>query len=169
MTVLTIIEFPDERLRKKAKLVGQMTASKRQFIDDMFETMYACKGVGLAATQVDIHERVIVIDVSEDKDQPLCLVNPEIIVCQGKEKSEEGCLSIPGFFEDVERAESVTINALNQHGESFKMIADGLLSICIQHEMDHLEGRLFVDYLSPLKRQRIKKKLDKIHKQESGR
>lgn len=166
MTVLKILEFPDERLRKKAVSVEAVTEDKRHFIDDMFETMYACKGVGLAATQVDVHERIIVIDISEDKDQPLCLINPEIIASEGKEKSEEGCLSVPGFFENVERAEKVKIKALNQQGESFEMEADDLLAICVQHEMDHLEGKLFVDYLSPLKRQRIKKKLDKIHKLE---
>ena len=164
MAVLTILEFPDERLRRKAVLVEAVTADKRRFIDDMFETMYACKGVGLAATQVDVHERIIVIDISEEKNQPLCLVNPEIIASEGVEKSEEGCLSVPGFFENVERAEKVKIKALNQQGESFEMEVDGLLSVCVQHEMDHLEGKLFVDYLSPLKRQRIKKKLDKIHK-----
>ncbi len=168
MTVLTILEFPDDRLRKKALPVAAMTAAKSQFVDDMFETMYAYQGVGLAATQVDVHERIIVIDVSEEKNQPLCLVNPEIIATEGKEKSEEGCLSVPGFFENVERAEKVTIKALNQQGEAFEMTADELLSVCIQHEIDHLEGKLFVDYLSPLKRQRIKKKLDKIHKLERG-
>jgi peptide deformylase len=168
VTVLTILEFPDDRLRKKAVAVAAMTAEKSQFVDDMFETMYAYQGVGLAATQVDVHERIIVIDVSEEKNQPLCLVNPKIIATEGKEKSEEGCLSVPGFFENVERAEKVTIKALNQQGEAFEMTADDLLSVYIQHEIDHLEGKLFVDYLSSLKRQRIKKKLDKIHKLERG-
>lgn len=166
MTVLKILEFPDERLRKKAVSVEVITPEKSQFIDDMFETMYTCKGVGLAATQVDVHERIIVIDISEEKDQPLCLVNPEIIASEGLEKHEEGCLSVPGFFEKVERAGKVKIKALNQQGEAFELEADELLSVCVQHEIDHLEGKLFVDYLSPLKRQRIKKKLDKIHKLE---
>ena len=166
MSILTILEFPDERLRKKAVSVVKVTAEKRKFIDDMFETMYACNGVGLAATQVNVHERIIVIDTSEEKHTPLCLINPEIIEKQGEEKSEEGCLSIPGFFETVERAETVKIRALNQQGEAFEMDVDGLLAVCVQHEMDHLEGKLFVDYLSPLKRQRIKKKLEKIHKLE---
>ena len=166
MSILTILEFPDERLRKKAVPVVKVTAEKRKFIDDMFETMYACNGVGLAATQVNVHERIIVIDTSEEKNTPICLINPEIIEKQGEEKSEEGCLSIPGFFETVERAETVKIRALNQQGEAFEMDVDGLLAVCVQHEMDHLEGKLFVDYLSPLKRQRIKKKLEKIHKLE---
>jgi peptide deformylase len=128
--------------------------------------MYDFKGVGLAATQVDIHKRVIVIDVSEEKEKPLCLINPEIIKQKGQEESEEGCLSVPGFFENVKRAETVIIKAWDKQGQSFEVDADGLLSVCIQHEMDHLKGKLFVDYLSPLKRQRIKGKLEKIHKQQ---
>lgn len=130
--------------------------------------MYQAKGVGLAATQVDVHKRVIVIDTSEDKDAPLCLINPEIVAEQGVEESEEGCLSVPGFFEKVRRAEQVTVRALGRDGKPFELQADGLLAVCIQHEMDHLQGKLFVDYLSPLKRQRIKKKLDKIHRQTRG-
>lgn len=166
MSVLNILEFPDERLRKKALQVETVDDGIRELVDDMLDTMYESKGVGLAATQVNVHKRVIVIDVSEDKDEPICLINPEIVDKQGVEESEEGCLSVPGFFEKVKRAETVRIKALNKNGESFEMQADELLAVCVQHEMDHLEGKLFVDYISPLKRQRIKKKLEKIHKAE---
>lgn len=166
MSVLTILEFPDDRLRKKAAAVKQVDNEISNLVDEMLDTMYAYKGVGLAATQVNIHKRIIVIDVSEEKDTPLCFINPEISVSQGEEESEEGCLSVPGFFEKVKRAEQITVKALDKQGKSFEMQADGLLSICIQHEIDHLEGKLFVDYISSLKRQRIKKKLEKIHKLE---
>jgi peptide deformylase len=166
VSVLTILEFPDERLRKKAQPVQAVDASVRALLDDMLETMYASKGVGLAATQVNVHKRVIVIDISERKDQPICLINPEIVAHSGTEEGEEGCLSVPGFFEKVRRAESVKVKALNRDGESFELQAEGLLAVCIQHEIDHLDGKLFVDYLSPLKKQRIKKKLEKIHKLE---
>ena len=166
MSILNILEFPDERLRKKAVKVETVDEGIRKLVDNMVETMYEYKGVGLAATQVNVHKRVIVMDVSEHKDMPICLINPEIIEKQGVEESEEGCLSIPGFFEKVKRAEKVKINALDKRGEPFEMEADEFLAVCIQHEMDHLEGKLFVDYLSPLKRQRIKKKLEKIHKME---
>lgn len=168
MSVLNILEFPDERLRKKAVQVETVDDGIRELVDDMLETMYDSKGVGLAATQVDVHKRVIVIDVSENKDEPICLINPEIVEKQGIEESEEGCLSVPGFFEKVKRAETVKIKALNRDGNSFELEADDLLAVCVQHEMDHLEGKLFVDYISPLKRQRIKKKLEKLHKLERG-
>ncbi len=168
MAILTVLEFPDERLRRKATVVETVDENIRTLLDDMLETMYQAKGVGLAATQVDVHKRVIVIDTSEDKDAPLCLINPEIVAEQGVEESEEGCLSVPGFFEKVRRAEQVTVRALGRDGKPFELQADGLLAVCIQHEMDHLQGKLFVDYLSPLKRQRIKKKLDKIHRQTRG-
>lgn len=166
LTILTVLEFPDRRLRKKATEVTVFDKKTETLVDDMLETMYDFKGVGLAATQVDIHQRVIVIDVSEEKDKPLCLINPQILEKKGSEESEEGCLSVPGFYENVKRAEEVEIKAWDKYGKSFEMKADKLLSVCIQHEMDHLDGKLFVDYLSPLKRQRIKSKLDKIHKQE---
>jgi len=166
LTILTVLEFPDKRLRKKAAEVTVFDKKTENLVDDMLETMYDFKGVGLAATQVDIHQRVIVIDVSEEKDKPLCLINPEILEKKGSEESEEGCLSVPGFYENVKRAEEVEIKAWDKYGKSFEMKADELLSVCIQHEMDHLDGKLFVDYLSPLKRQRIKSKLDKIHKQQ---
>ncbi|HHJ39378.1 MAG: peptide deformylase [Methylothermaceae bacteria B42] len=159
MALLEILEFPDERLRKKALPVAKVDRAIQQLVDDMFETMYEAPGVGLAATQVNVPKRIIVIDVSEDKDRPLCLINPEILEKEGKEESEEGCLSVPGIFEKVQRAEKVKIKALDQQGEPLEMEAGGLLAVCIQHEIDHLDGKLFVDYLSPLKRQRIKKKL----------
>ncbi len=166
MSILTVLEFPDKRLRTKAKEVSVFDDTLSTLVDDMLETMYDSKGVGLAATQIDVHKRIIVIDVSEDKDGPICLINPEIIAKEGVEESEEGCLSVPGFFEKVTRAEQIKIKALDKKGEAFELEADELLSVCIQHEIDHLDGKLFVDYLSPLKRQRIKAKLDKIHKQQ---
>ncbi len=168
MAILTVLEFPDERLRRKAAVVERVDESMRNLVDDMLETMYQAKGVGLAATQVNVHKRVIVMDTSEEKNQPLCLINPEIVAREGVEESEEGCLSVPGFFEKVKRAERVTVRALDREGKPFELQTDALLAVCIQHEMDHLDGKLFVDYLSPLKRQRIKKKLDKIHRQMRG-
>lgn len=164
MSILTILEFPDKRLRTVAAEVSTVDDGIRTLVDDMIETMYAAKGVGLAATQVNVHKRVIVMDVSENKDEPICLINPQIIARDGVEESEEGCLSVPGFFEKVSRAEHIRIQALNRDGESFEIEARDLLAVCIQHEMDHLEGKLFVDYLSTFKRNRIKAKLDKIHK-----
>jgi peptide deformylase len=169
LSILTILEFPDERLRKKAEKVQAVDDSVRKLVDDMFETMYESRGVGLAATQVNVHRRVIVIDVSEEKNAPLCLINPEIVAKDGTEESEEGCLSVPGFFEKVQRAEHVRVRALNRDGQPFELEASDLLAVCVQHEMDHLDGKLFVDYLSPLKRQRIKKKLEKIHKMETAK
>jgi peptide deformylase len=164
MALLEILHFPDPRLRLKALPVTQVDDQVRQMVKDMFETMYQAPGIGLAATQVNIQLQVIVIDVSEQKDQPICLINPVILESQGAEEMPEGCLSVPGFYENVKRAETVTIQALNENGEEIKLEADGLLAVCIQHEMDHLQGKLFVDYLSPLKRQRIKKKLVKMEK-----
>jgi len=167
LSILTVLEFPDKRLRTKAKEVAVFDQSINTLVDDMLETMYDFKGVGLAATQVDVHQRVIVIDVSEDKTSPLCLINPEIIAKDGVEESEEGCLSVPGFFEKVKRAEHIKIKAWDKQGEPFEMEANELLSVCIQHEIDHLDGKLFVDYISAFKRNRIKAKLEKIHKQEA--
>jgi peptide deformylase len=169
LSILTILEFPDERLRKKAEKVQAVDDAIRELVDDMLETMYESRGIGLAATQVNVHRRVIVIDVSEEKNAPICLINPEIVEKDGIEESEEGCLSVPGFFEKVQRAEHIRVKALNRDGRVFELEAKDLLAVCIQHEMDHLEGRLFVDYLSPLKRQRIKKKLEKIHKMETSK
>jgi peptide deformylase len=166
LSILTILEFPDERLRKKAAIVKTVDDKVKKLVDDMLETMYESRGVGLAATQVDVHQRVVVIDVSEEKDAPIFLINPEIIEKDGVKESEEGCLSVPGFFEKVTRAEHVIVKALNREGEPFEFNARDLLAVCVQHEIDHLDGKLFVDYISPLKRQRIKKKLEKIHKME---
>ncbi|WP_347988565.1 peptide deformylase [Methylomonas sp. AM2-LC] len=164
MSTLTILEFPDRRLRTVASEVSTVDSSIKTLIDDMLETMYAAKGIGLAATQVNVHKRLIVIDVSEDKNEPLCLINPVILESSGSEDSEEGCLSVPGFFESVSRADRIKVRALDREGEPFELETDGLLAVCIQHEMDHLQGKLFVDYLSTLKRSRIKAKLEKIHK-----
>ena len=164
MALLEILKFPDERLRTRAKPVEAVTDDIRQLVDDMFETMYAAPGIGLAATQVNVHQRIVVIDISADKDQPLCLINPDIIEKDGIEQHEEGCLSVPGIYETVERAEHIKVKALNREGEEYVLETGDLLAICIQHELDHLEGKLFVDYLSPLKRNRIKKKLEKHYK-----
>jgi peptide deformylase len=166
LSILTILEFPDERLRKKAAIVKTVDDKIKKLVDDMLETMYESRGVGLAATQVDVHQRVVVIDVSEEKDAPIFLINPEITEKDGVEESEEGCLSVPGFFEKVKRAEHIRVKALNRDGQPFEFEARDLLAVCVQHELDHLDGKLFVDYISPLKRQRIKKKLEKIHKME---
>ena len=168
LSILTILEFPDERLRKKAAVVKTVDDKIKKLIDDMLETMYESKGVGLAATQVDVHQRIIVIDVSEEKNDPLFLINPEILEKDGIKESEEGCLSVPGFYEKVNRAEHIRVKALNREGQSFEFEARDLLAVCVQHEMDHLNGKLFVDYISSLKRQRIKKKLEKIHKMEKN-
>ncbi|MCW8828310.1 MAG: peptide deformylase [Gammaproteobacteria bacterium] len=165
MSHLTILHFPDERLRTVAKPVEKIDDALRSFIDDMFETMYDAPGIGLAATQVDLHRRLIVIDISEEKNEPLVLINPEILDKQGVEEMDEGCLSVPGIYEKVERADRVRIRALDRHGEPFELEAEGLLAVCIQHEIDHLDGKLFVDYLSGLKQQRIRKKLEKQRRQ----
>jgi len=166
LSILTILEFPDERLRKKALPVKTVDLRIKKLAEDMLETMYQAQGVGLAATQVNVPLRVIVIDVSEEKNVPLCLINPEIIEKKGVREAEEGCLSVPTFFEKVKRAEHIRVRALDKNGLAFEFEARELLAVCIQHEIDHLEGKLFVDYLSPLKRQRIKAKLQKIHRQE---
>jgi peptide deformylase len=162
MAKLTILEYPDPRLRTKAAPVMSVDEALRRLIGDMFETMYAAPGIGLAATQVDRHVRLVVIDVSEDKSQPLVLINPEIIERAGSLEIEEGCLSVPGIFDrPTARSERVRVRALDRDGQPFELDADGLLAICIQHELDHLDGKLFVDYLSELKRNRIRRKLEK--------
>ena len=168
LSILAILEFPDDRLRKKAVAVKTVDDKIKKLVDDMLDTMYESHGVGLAATQVNVHQRVIVIDVSDEKDEPLFLINPEIIEKDGIKEGEEGCLSVPGFFEKVNRAERVKVRALNRDGQSYEFEATDLLAICVQHEIDHLDGKLFVDYISPLKRQRIKKKLEKNHKMEKN-
>ncbi len=162
MAILNILHYPDPRLREKALPVEKVDSAIKQFVSDMFETMYDAPGIGLAATQANVQKRIIVIDVSEDKSQPLCFINPEILESDGEEIMEEGCLSVPGIYEKVKRADHIKVRALNRDGVEFEMEADGILSTCIQHEMDHLEGKLFVDYLSELKRQRIRKKLEKL-------
>jgi len=168
MAVLEILEFPDSRLRTKAKPVKQVTDRIRSLIDDMFETMYAAPGIGLAASQINVHERFLVIDVSEDKSDPLVFINPEITVLDPElGEYDEGCLSIPGFYETVCRPRRISVTALDREGASFTRELDGLLAICLQHEIDHLDGKLFVDYISSLKRQRIRKKLEKSHRQRA--
>ena len=161
MALLNILHFPDERLRTVAKPVDKVTDKHRTLISNMLETMYDAPGIGLAATQVNVHERILVIDISEDKNEPIVLINPEILEKDGDQEFDEGCLSVPGIYETVHRAEKVRVKALNAKGETFEMNAEGLLAVCIQHEMDHLLGKLFVDYLSQLKKQRIRKKLEK--------
>jgi peptide deformylase len=168
MTRLTILEYPDPRLRSRAVPVVRVDEAVRRLIDDMLETMYAAKGVGLAATQVNVHQRILVADVSEAKDAPLVFVNPEILEQHEPGLMQEGCLSVPGFFEDVERAHRVRVRALDRDGRSFELEAEGLLAVCVQHEIDHLEGKLFVDYLSELKRTRIRKKLEKDQRQRGA-
>lgn len=165
MTILDIVRFPDERLRTVAEPVTQFDDELRQFINDMFETMYNDQGIGLAATQVDVHKRIITIDIEGDKTNQIVLINPEIIESSGETGIEEGCLSIPGCRGFVPRKEKLTVKAFNPQGEEFTLEAQDLLAICIQHEIDHLNGVLFVDYLSPLKRQRIKEKMLKLQKQ----
>jgi peptide deformylase len=165
MAILNILNYPDDRLRIKAKPVELFDDRLQKQIDDMFETMYAAPGIGLAATQVDFHQRLIVIDVSEDKSQPLVVINPEITEKDGIQQIDEGCLSVPGIYEPVERAEHIRLKMQDREGNPVEMEAEGLLAVCIQHEMDHLEGKLFVDYLSDLKRQRIRKKLQKQQRQ----
>lgn len=165
MAILPILQYPDERLHTVAVPVHHVTDAIRKLVSDMAETMYAAPGVGLAATQVDVHQQIIVIDISEARNQLLVLVNPEIIASSGESICEEGCLSVPGIYEKVRRAEHVTVRAQNLQGASFTLDADGLLAICIQHEIDHLKGRVFVEYLSPLKQSRLRTKLKKHRKE----
>ena len=167
MALLPILEFPDTRLRTKAVSVEVANIGQSDFqrlLDDMFETMYEAPGIGLAASQVDVHQRFMVIDVSDEHDQPLVFINPEITAKQGEQVYQEGCLSVPGIYADVTRADVITVRAHGRDGQPFEMEADGLLAVCVQHEMDHLDGKLFVDYLSPLKREMVKKKLAKMRK-----
>ena len=168
MAKLTILEFPDPRLRTRAADVETVDDQLRKLIDDMFETMYDAPGIGLAATQVDVHQRLLVVDVSTDKTEPHALINPVIVEKDGVTATEEGCLSVPGYYEEVERAEHIRVRFLDRNGEQQEMEAEGLLAVCIQHEMDHLEGKLFVDYLSEAKRMRIRKKLVKEQRHRSA-
>jgi peptide deformylase len=169
MAIRTILEFPDQRLRTRAKPVTRFDAQLATLIDDMFESMYAAPGIGLAATQVDVHQRVLVIDISEDRNEPLELINPEIIAREGETETEEGCLSVPGIFDGVLRASRIRVRSQDRAGNTAEKDYEGMLAVCIQHEMDHLDGKLFVDYLSDLKRQRIRKKLEKERKQRATR
>ena len=164
MAILHILRYPDPRLRNKAAPVARVNDEIRRLIDDMLETMYQAPGIGLAAPQVEVSKRVIVLDVSEQRNQPLALINPEIVAQEGRETMDEGCLSVPGIYEPVERAQRVRVKALDRDGRPFEMEADGLLGVCIQHEIDHLEGRLFVDYLTEMKRRRIRKKMEKLRR-----
>lgn len=167
MAILEILEYPDPLLRRQAQRVKTVDREIQDLVSDMFETMYAAPGIGLAANQVNALKRVIVLDVSQHNDQPLCLINPVLMSSSGTQKIEEGCLSVPGVYANVERASEIQIKALDRDGQSFDLNADGLLAVCIQHEMDHLVGKLFVDYLSPLKRQRVRKKLEKQQRTET--
>ena len=161
MSILSILTFPDPRLRRLADPVTLVDDGVRRIVADMFETMYAAPGIGLAAPQVDIHRQIVTIDISEQNDQPLCLINPQILELSGEEQMDEGCLSVPGFYEPVTRAAAVRVSALDQAGQPFVLEAEGLLAVCIQHELDHLRGKLFVDHISSLKRQRIRQKLER--------
>ena len=168
MAQLEILEFPDPRLRTKAEPVAAVDDAVRQIVSDMFETMYAAKGIGLAATQVNIHRQIIVIDVSEERDEPLVFINPSIRVLDAENHQyDEGCLSVPGFYETVERPKRIAVEALNEKGETFTLEPEDVLAVCIQHELDHLNGKLFVDYISPMKRNRIRKKLEKQHRAQA--
>ena len=164
MAILKVLHFPDPRLRKKAIAVTRVDAVIRTLVHDMLETMYQENGIGLAATQVNIQKRVVVIDLSEQRNNPVYMINPEIIQSEGTEEMQEGCLSVPGYYDLVQRAEKVRVRYLNLAGESAETAADGLFAVCIQHEIDHLNGKLFIDYLSPLKRKRLRKKLEKQDK-----
>ena len=165
MSIRAILHFPDERLRTVCRPVASVDDKVRKLVDDMFETMYEAPGIGLAAPQVDVHVRLMVIDISEDKSAPQVFINPELLETRGVELMEEGCLSVPGIYEDVERADWIRVRALDRNGDSFEKEVSGLEAVCIQHEVDHLDGKLFVDYLSGLKRQRIKKKMEKQRRQ----
>jgi len=166
MAILNILEFPDPRLRKKAVPVVDVDDDLRKLIEDMLETMYAAPGIGLAATQVDVHKRLLVSDISQEKNDPYVMINPEILEMDGAAVTEEGCLSVPGYFEEVERAEYIRVRYLDRDGNQVEEDAEGLRAVCIQHEVDHLNGKLFVDYLSEAKRQRIRKKLMKDRRQQ---
>src|SRR5207302_8688921 len=169
MALKTILEYPDPRLRTRAQPVTRFDAELGRLSDDMFETMYSAPGIGLAATQVDVHKQVIVIDISSERTGPVVFINAEIVARQGEASTEEGCLSVPGIFDQVKRAAKVRVRARDRQGEAFEREYDDILAVCIQHEMDHLDGKLFVDYLSALKRERIRKKLDKERKERASR
>ena len=165
MAILDVLHFPDPRLRNKARPVERVGTEIHRLVNDMFETMYDAPGIGLAAPQVNVSKEIVVIDVSEERDNPLCFINPQILERRGSEEMEEGCLSVPGIYEPVQRAEWIRVRALDRDGKAFELETAGILAVCIQHEIDHLNGKLFVDYLSSLKRQRIRKKLEKARRQ----
>ena len=164
MSLLPILEYPDPRLRTKAQPVTVFDAALQTLVDDMFATMYEAPGIGLAASQVNVHKQLLVLDVSEEKNAPMVLINPKIVASEGSQTYQEGCLSVPGIFADVDRADRITVESLDRQGQPQNFEADGLLAVCIQHEMDHLVGKLFVDYLSPLKRELVRKKLEKARR-----
>ncbi len=168
MAILEVLRFPDSRLRNLAEPVEIFDAALAALVDDMFATMYEAPGIGLAAIQVDVQQRVVVIDTTEDRSNPICLINPEILEQEGEERSEEGCLSVPGIYELVKRATKIKLKAQDLEGDLFELEAEGLLAICIQHEIDHLDGKLFVDYISGLKRRRIRKRLEKEARQDES-
>jgi len=168
MAIRTILEFPDPRLRTRAQPVTRFDADLHRTIDDMLETMYAAPGIGLAATQVDVHQRLVVIDISADRNDPLVLINPEILTREGEIATEEGCLSVPGYFDEVKRAAKIRVRAHDRDGKAFERECDDILAVCVQHEMDHIDGKLFVDYLSSLKRERVRKKLEKERKERAN-
>ncbi len=165
MTILNVLHYPDERLRRIASPLETLDDKIRTLVDDMFETMYSAPGIGLAAVQVDVLKRLIVIDMSENKDQPFCFINPKILSREGSQKVEEGCLSVPGIYADVVRSKWINVEALDRDGEPFEQEFEGLMAICVQHEIDHLDGKLFVDYLSEMKRSRIRKKMEKLRRE----
>ncbi|MGB8327968.1 MAG: peptide deformylase [Steroidobacteraceae bacterium] len=169
MALLSIIEYPDPRLRTRASPVTEFDAELGRLIDDMFATMYAAPGIGLAATQVNVHKRLIVIDLSQEPKDPQVFINPQILAREGVATMEEGCLSVPGIFDEIERAANIRVRAQDRSGAVFERDLDGMLAVCLQHEMDHLEGRLFVDYLSDVKRERIRRKLEKDRKERGSR
>jgi len=168
MALLDILQFPDTALRKVAEPVADVDGRIDQLVSDMLETMYEAPGIGLAATQINIHERLVVLDITEECDDPLVLINPEILEQEGEQEMQEGCLSIPGIYENIKRASNIRLSAVDRAGEPFEMEAEGILAVCIQHEVDHLDGKLFVDYLSPLKRARIRTKMLKAQRQEES-
>jgi peptide deformylase len=168
MAIRTILEFPDPRLRTRAQLITRFDADLQRTVDDMLETMYAAPGIGLAATQVDVHQRLVVIDISADRSDPLILINPEILTREGEIATEEGCLSVPGYFDEVKRAAKIRVRARDRDGNVFERDCDDMLAVCVQHEMDHIDGKLFVDYLSSLKRERVRKKLEKERKERAA-
>ena len=169
MAIRSILEFPDPRLRTRARPVTRFDADLHRVVDDMLETMYAAPGIGLAATQIDVHQRLLVIDVSAEHNDPLVVINPEILSREGEIATEEGCLSVPGYYDEVKRASKIRLRAQDRDGKVFERDCEELLAVCVQHEMDHIDGRLFVDYLSSLKRERIRKKLEKDRKERAAR